>query len=337
MEKFAQYIKFECYGFWRETPDDPGRRVVAQLGDSFLTLISPDDRVLAHWAIAAVWRINQGEWPAKFSPDKFGNETIEINDADAVSALNELVVGELPDPSEELSNPWFGKMIAVLILLAVCGGIYYNSEEIAGHMAGFISASKRTEIGEVMFSHLAASSGPRCQTLSGDRALAALESELFEERADVRIIRAESSVLPFLPGRIAALPSSLFSVHDDVSVIAGYLLALELHATNTDSMTDLLKFLGLGATVRLVLREEIDEARLREYAGSLTPINPSELDQKALLQLFQAAGISSAPFADATGIGGVLAFGGLSNGREHSAILSDGQWMNLKGICFNLF
>ena len=336
MAKLSDFQRLETHGVWRDSASDPGRLVVALLNEKSLTFVSTNNRPLTHWSIEAVRRINPGEIPALFTPDEEGHERIEFTDELFVSILQELID---PKPEEtDTAEPlrWPGRAVAAALVAAVCCGLFLASDRIAGGLAGLIPAAKRLEIGERIFTHLTEIAGPECQSVSGNNALSVLERRLFVGGKSVRVIRGMPQDTAHLPGNILVLSSAVLDRNSQTAAVAGHLLEEYLRAGQADSMTELLRFAGFVAAVKLAFRDSIDDAALRRFAGTLISGQPAKVSESALLEQFQRARFPSSPFARATGSLGLLVARDPYKGKSFRSLLNDSAWFDLKGICQGL-
>ena len=276
------------------------------LNEKFLTFVTMNNRPLAHWSIDAVRRINPGEIPAAYTPDDEGGESIELADELVVSVLEKLVDPQPEETDEGEPPPWPGRIVAAVLGLALCGVLYLGSDRIAGGMAGLIPAAKRLEIGERVFMDLTERAGPECRSAAGNSALSVLEQRLFDGGRSIRVIHGLLPPTAHLPGDILILSGAVLDRNSQPAAVAGHLLQENLRAEQADSMAELLRFAGIGAALKLSLRDSIDDAVLHEFAEMLISGQPDPVSESALLEQFQRARFPSSPFARATGARGLL-------------------------------
>ena len=88
MTALKKYQKLESPGLWRDTPQDQRRNVVVSFGAASLILSDPKtDLALSHWSLPALERRNPGALPALYAPGHDASETLELDDADMIAAL----------------------------------------------------------------------------------------------------------------------------------------------------------------------------------------------------------------------------------------------------------
>ena len=336
MAKLSDFVRLETHGVWRDSAADPGTRVVALLNEKSLTLVSTNNRPLAHWSIDAVRRINPGETPALFTPDESGDERIELADELFVSVLQELVDPKPEETDESEPQRWLGRAVAGALVVAVCGGLFLASDRIAGGMAGLIPVAKRLQISERILTHLTESVGPECHSAAGANALSVLERRLFAGEKSIRVIRGMSPATVHLPGNILILSSAVLARNSQSVVVAGHLLEEYLRSEQVDTMAELLRFAGISAAAKLTFRDSVDDAVLRRFAGTLISGQPAEISESALLEQFQRVRIPSSPFARATNSFGLLLARDPYKGSRFRPLLDDSAWLDLKGICQGL-
>ena len=80
MTALNQYQRLEAIGLWRENPQSEPRDVIVSFGDATLILTDPKSEIpVAHWSLPAVYRLNPGTHPARYSPDGAdGDEELQV-------------------------------------------------------------------------------------------------------------------------------------------------------------------------------------------------------------------------------------------------------------------
>ncbi len=333
MKQISDFQRLETHGIWRESKGDPGRSVVVQLSARHLTIVSKDNQPLAHWSLDAVRHLNPGGLPAVFTPDDHAGESVEMSDSDVIGLLCDQLGPGMKNGTSPPRTSWAVRLYVLAFLTAVGAGIFVFSGEIAGELAGLIPAAQRLETGERAFSFLTEMTGGRCRTAAGDRALAKLESRLFPGGATVRVVRGDAAMTTHLPGGILAVSDALLNEHDRIAVTAGYLLEENLRAVRSDPMAVLFRAAGLRAAALFALRGRLDDSDLREFTESQVLSGRTPVEPEALLEAFGTAGLSSSPFALATGSNGRLLELDPYRGRAFQPPLSDREWFDLRNIC----
>jgi len=82
-----QYQRLEAEGVWRPDPEAQRRDVIVSIGEATLTLSDAGERVLTHWSLPALSRVNPGVRPAIYSPGADAPDTLEISDGNMIEAL----------------------------------------------------------------------------------------------------------------------------------------------------------------------------------------------------------------------------------------------------------
>lgn len=347
MKKISDFDRLETVGTWRESKNDPSYRVLVQLSEHFLTIISEEDVPLTHWPLAAINYCNPGHLPAIFTPDEQANESVTIAD----ELIVEIIVNRLnPVPNNSIDESTHHKPInrklrlAVVVgLLTTIGlGVFLLSDYIAGGLAGFVPASQRLEVGERAFGYFSEQVGERCRTSAGNQALFKLSKRLFGDKPPViKVINSDIQLTAHLPGNILIISNAYLQKHDKISVIGGYLLQERLRAEEFDPLVKLLRASGIWGAFQFTFRSNPDHLDVGEYINNYITHNKTSVDDQRLLQAFNLAKIPSSAFAEATGATGTLVTKDPYFDRYYRSVLSDIEWLQIKNICqgssFNSF
>jgi hypothetical protein len=335
-----KYQKLECSGLWRENAQSQRREVIANLGATSLILSDPRrETALTHWSLPAVVRLNPNEMPAIFAPDAAEGETLEIDDAEMISALETVhaaIRSASPHPGR-LRNAFLG--IAALGVLAV--GTFWLPDAMEKHTASFLPRSTRLDIGNKVLADLTRLTGKPCGSQNGLAALTKLSARVFGPDSGVQLVvlRTALTRAQALPGRIIVLPESLLAEQDGPEVAAGFALATRVFSEMNDPIIPLLNYAGIGATFRLLTTGALPDNAIKGYAEVLVAAGPVQPDIDVLLARFESIGLASTPYAIASGASAA----GLSDLIEADpfknlippALLPDGDWISLQDICTN--
>ncbi len=133
---------------------------------------------------------------------------------------------------------------------------------------------------------------------------------------------------------------SLVEDFEEPDVVAGYIVAARLRARAHDPLGRLLDHAGLIAAFRLLTTGDPGEDALRAYAEYLLADAPAvPLANEVLLEGFKAWSVRAAPYAYARDISGESTLALIEADpfadEVPPAILSDGDWLRLQGICGN--
>lgn len=336
MTALREYARLESTGVWRESPDAQRRDVVVAFGDSTLVILDRNDRALAHWSLAAVRRANPGETPATFSPGADATETLEIEDATMVAAIDKVqsLIRRRRPQAGRLRGGLILGFLAVIAALAV----FWMPGALLRYTVSLLPPSLRTEIGNQLQEAITHVSGQPCEGERGREALTHLSTRLFGEDGTRLVVVPDGvATVQHLPGGLTLIGHNLVEDHESPEVVAGYLLAETLRRDATDPMARLLRAVGLSATIRLLTTGEVPAERLSDYAEELLSAAPEAVNDDALLARFAAARIRSTPYARAQDITGeatlrlIEADPMKSGGTE--PVLTDADWVSLQGIC----
>lgn len=338
MTALKKYQKLECSGLWRESAQGQRREVIVNFGETSLVLSDPKrDTALAHWSLPAVTRLNIGTLPALYAPGPDEGETLEIDDSDMIAALETVhaaIRAARPHPGR-LRNAILG--VVALGVLAV--GVFWLPDALVQHTASFLPRTTRVDIGRQALEDLTRLTGQPCKSANGVTALGKLSARLFGADSGVKIMVVRTA-LPHaqsLPGRMVVLPESLIAEQDGPEAAAGFALAARISAEMEDPMIPLLHHAGIPATFRLLTSGALAEGAVAGYAETLVAAPPPPPSDSILLARFEAAGLSSAPYAYARDPSGETTLALIEadpfSNVVPPALLPDGDWVSLQDIC----
>lgn len=337
MTALKKYTRLECLGLWRETPGAQRRDVVVNFRDASLILSDPrSETPLTHWSLPAILRLNPGEVPALYAPGEDATETLELDDAEMIEAL-ETVRGAL---ASALPRPGRLRSVITIGLIATLGAlaVFWLPKALVSHTASVLPMATRDKVGSMALADLARVTGAPCSDPGGLVALSRFGAAVFGTGAP-RLVVVRDGPVPALnlPGRIVVMHRALFEDYDGPEVAAGYALAAHLRAKAHDPMLPLLTHAGVAATFGLLTTGEFDASDLSGYGEVLLRAPPPEVAEADLLAAFAAAGLPSSPYAyalDKTGEAtlGLIEADPFPKGTE-KPVLSDGDWISLRAIC----
>ena len=336
MTALKQFERLESTGLWRESPQAQRRDVIVTFGDASLVIADSQARPLTHWSLAAVARLNPGSLPALYSPDPDSGETLEIDDAlmiEAIEKVRAAIARARPHRGRLRLLAFGGSLAAVLAL-----GLFWLPGALVRHTASVVPAPARAEIGAALLAQITRVSGPPCREAGGRQALARLSARLPGKGRAV-VLPSGISRAAHLPGGLVLLNRSLVEDHDGPDVVAGFILAERARAAEADPLQTMLRAVGLRATFRLLTTGALPDSALRAYAEELPTAAPLPLTETALLARFAEAGVPSSPYAYALDISGEAVLGLIEadpmRGLAQEPVLSDADWVRLQGICGN--
>ncbi|MFC2970311.1 hypothetical protein [Acidimangrovimonas pyrenivorans] len=337
MTALKQYQRLESSGLWRETPAAQRRDVIVSFGDASLVLSdSRSDTPLTHWSLPAVIRLNPGETPALYAPGEAASETLELDDAtmiEAIETVHRAVEGRRPRPGR-LRYGLLGAGLAAVIAVGA-----WMPGALIRHTAQVVPFSKRQEIGRMVLADMGRVTGTPCADPQGQMALGRLTARLFgRARVRIAVLRDAPVATAHLPGGLLLLRHDLVENYDGPEIAAGYLLAERARAEAADPLVALLKWAGLRATFRLLTTGSFPAKALHGYGAVLLARaeHPAPLPEASLLARFRAAGVDSAAYARALGPDPAAA-GLIANdpfaGKTPPPLIPDDSWVSLQGIC----
>jgi hypothetical protein len=340
-----KYERLEASGLWRGDPRDQRRDVVVSFGDATLVMSDPrSGRVLSHWSLPAVMRLNPGRMPALYSPDGDVGESLELTENVLIDALEEIrsALAAERGRSGRLRLGVAGLVLAGLILL----GNFWLPGTLVSHAAAVLPMAKRASIGQEVVDGLVRAGAQVCAVPRGRAALDRLVERLLDVPQTQAVVMdfgplvADGQIVPpiALPGRLLLLDRRMIEAHDTPDVAAGFLLAAALMSETADPLVPLLQSVGTGPTLRLLTVGTFTDTTLDDYGTSLIarPVALPPTDR--LLTAFARALVPSRPFAyalDPTGERtlGLIEADPFRDQLPPVAVLADGDWINLQSIC----
>ena len=335
MTALRKYERLESPGSWRARLGAPLREVVVAFREATLVLSDPKtEMALSHWSLPAVERLNPGSLPAIFGPGGDPSETLEIDDADMIAALDtvrQVLARRRPRP---------GRLRGVILTLAAVSvvglGVFWMPGALVRHTASVLPEATRIRIGQMALADVTRLSGSPCAAPLGRAAAAKLAMRLFGPEADILVLREGLAPVTALPGGLILLNRALVESAADAETPAGFALAAAAQAAQLDPMLALLQHAGLAATFRLLTTGALPDGALTGYAETLLQ-TPAPTDADLLLPRFDAARLSPAAYAYALDVTGestlALIEGDPFHGTTPKPLLDDGDWISLQDIC----
>lgn len=319
-----QFQRLESTGLWRADAEAQRREVVVAFGAATLVISEGSGRVLTHWSLPAVVRLNPGEEPALYAPDGDGSETLEIEDAlmvEAIGRVQAAVAAAMPRP-RRLRRA----VIAVLVLVVVAAALALP--QMARRQAlALVPQATRQEIGATLLGLMSRETGAACRAPGGVAALERLARRLYGpgSRLSIAVLPGDMAGMLVLPGRILVVPRSALAGTDDPLAFAGGIVAAR--ARSVDPLEPVLEAAGLRATLTLMATGTLPARDLEGHAQTLLREGQPEADDDTLVRAFDSAGLSPAPWAAATGH---VLEGGAGEGVP---VMPDSDWIGLQAIC----
>ena len=335
MTALKKYQRLECYGLWRETPQDQRREVLVRFGEATLILSDPKSgAALSHWSLPAIERLGRGTTPPVFAPGASSDESLELDDPDMIAAL------ETVRAALKAAEARPGRLRAVVVTsltVAVLGGAaWFLPSALVLHTASVVPAALRADIGQQTLDDLARIAGAPCDDQLGLQALAALSERVFGPvDTPILYVMPEAVDRPLhLPGDVIVLPRKLIEAETGPEAAAGAALVEKLRARALDPILPILRYVGLRATFQLLTTAKLPPDALQGYGEARLSAPPLTLASDALVEAFKTAQIPATPYAlamtpEMTDLAAADPYKGLSP----SVLIPDESWVALQGIC----
>ncbi len=337
MTALEQYDRLEAPGLY--TPGAGAQRldVVLSVGNATLTITDHREVALAHWSLAAIERLNPGRRPALYAPGLESPERVETGDDTMIRAIEKVRT------AVDRTRPHPGRLRARIVWSIAAVGlavaVFWLPGALVHTTARIVPDAVRAEIGAELLAEVTERTGQACAATAGQAALNRLVAGLAPHGPlTAQVLPSGPIDSRHLPGGHVLLSRSLVEDHESPYVPAGALLAEAVRADQTDPLIPLLRHLGIAATIRLMTSGDLPDAALGSYAEVLLTQPSDPVGQDALAARFLDAGIPTAPYAYAVDITGETTLRLIEAGAEPQpgkAILSDGQWVALQGICID--
>jgi hypothetical protein len=335
MVALKKYARIESVGLWRPSADAQRREVIAVLGDATLTIKTSTDAPLAHWSIAAIDRANPGQSPARYHPDGDPGEELELAAdetamVEAIETLRRAIDRARPRPGR---LRWLGFGVSTAAVIAAAA--FWLPGALLDHTLSVVPEVGRKEIGQALMTRIQRVTGPACGTSSNTSSLARLGTRLGAPR--LAIMRGGIEGALHLPGGQILLARQLVEDYEEPDVAAGYILAEQSLARQSDPLREVLDHGGFLATFRLLTSGRLTPEMLDAYAEHMLTRPPVEPDRAALIAAFADAKVRSTPYAYARDITGETVLDLIEadpiRGQPESPLLSDADWLRLQSIC----
>lgn len=336
MTALTQYQRLEAPGLWRAGAEAQRRDVIVSFGDASLVITDQREVALTHWSLAAVKRMNPGERPAIFTPDGNPNEELELDDPTMIEAIGKV------SAAIDRARPHHGRLrlrlLAVTVLALTAAAVFWLPGALRLHTARVVPASVRQDIGQAIAARATALAGAPCADAAGRAALARLGKQVFPDQPlHLVVLPGGLPDATHLPGHIVLLNRSVVEDHEEADVVAGYIVAETVRAQLRDPMDELLENAGIIASLRLLTTGTLPESALDRFARARLGAAPAPVPVEALLDGFARAGLPSTPYAFARDPSGETTLGLIEGdpmrGQPGPALISDGDWIRLQGIC----
>lgn len=338
MTALKQYERLESTGIWREHAEAQRRDVYVSFGDASLVIRDRAEAPLAHWSLSAIERLNPGRRPAVYAPGRGADESLEIEDATMIQAI-ERVVRAL-----RRARPRRGRLRLAIAALLIAGfaalAWFWLPGTLVRYAEAVLPPAKRAQIDSRLIAAMGEFAGAPCRIAGSDAALARVAARLSLPGAPIErivVLRDGRSEAVYLPGGTMVMSRRLVEDHENPEVPGGYALAALAAAMDTPPLAKLLLDAGTLATLRLLTTGQLPAEAIRAHAQALLAATPDRPDDAALLPLFATAQLSSTPYAYALDVSGETTLGLIEadpfGHRPYPALLPDSDWVLLQSIC----
>ncbi|MBK5932685.1 hypothetical protein C8N32_10672 [Rhodovulum imhoffii] len=331
MTALHKFQRLESPGLWRDTPQAQRRDVIVSFGENSLVISDFNEIALTHWSLAAVSRLNPGRMPALYSPGEDATETLEIDDATMVGAIEKIraALGR--------GRPRSGRLrqgtAAAAALLVLGLAVFWLPGALVRHAVGVVPPEIRAEIGQDLLRRVTVLHGPPCVSTGSSRALTDLSARLLPGKNTRLVVLPSGGVSAHLPGGMILLNRALIEEHEDASALAAHTLAEDLRITRQDPLSRVLRHAGVLATFRFLTTGALPESALDAYARDIFTA-PAQLPANQLLDRFAVAGVSPGPYARSLGRkGAALLSQAAPPANAPVPLMPDGEWVRLQAMC----
>ena len=338
-----EYQRLEAIGLWREAPEAQLREVIISFGHSTLALSNQAEMALTHWSLAAVRRLNKGQMPAIYAPDDEASEVLEVSDEDMVEAIDKVLAAiarRTPHPGR------LRKSIILTSLLLMGGAAWFWLPQALRYQATrVLPAVSRAQIGDDLLREITHLSGSPCASAEGLRSLNSLRARLDLPMPDhpepalrrLVVLPAGFSTSLSLPGGIILLNRALVEDFEDPDVTAGYIIAEDLRRARRDPVSEMLEYLGIPASLRLLTTGVIQRDDLRSWAEYIVTQPRPDPGHEALLKAFSDSSVRATPYAWAVDPTGETTLPLIEADpwpqQAPHLVLEDDDWVRLQTIC----
>lgn len=338
MTALSEYQRLECQGLWRESGGAQRREVIVTFGDASLIFKeTPSERALTHWSLPAVARINPGRMPALFSPDPASGEELEIDDETMIAAISKvhmIIARRQPRPGRLR-----GALLLSLATTIAIGVLFWLPGALIAHTAKVLPTATRAEIGRAILDDLTRLTGRPCNAPDGSLALGQLSERLLPGNGGQIFILPEGlQGTLHLPGNFVAAGRKLIEGYDTPEVVAGYVIAETVRASESDPLEEALRFAGLRSAIHLLTTGEVPTGAFTGYGERLLTAKPTQVPDTVLLKRFEETGVGATAYAHAVDRSGETTLGLIeadpfAKEPPPLPLMTDTDWVTLQGIC----
>jgi len=335
MTALEQFERLESLGLWRDVDVSQRVEVVVSFGKASLVLSDKNDRPLTHWSLAAVEEISNDDGTVIYTPDKAGNEILEISDdimIDAIARIRATI--KRPYRNRGRIRLLSAAFTAVCLLVLT---VFWLPEALAQYAANAVSPAKAREIGAQMMPMVSKQFGAPCKSPNAGHVIRKLENRLLQSQSTAIFISdLGARYSAHLPGDIILANRILVEEFTSPEVLSGFVLVEKTLSEQTPPLKALFLSAGSWNTLRFLVQGQLNIKALERFAhehlnGAVIRPRYSEL-----LMHFELAKIPSTPLAE-TWDSNLTTTQELVDGdpypTAYDPILTDTEWLMLQQIC----
>lgn len=338
MTALTEYDRLEATALWRADGESQRREVIVSIGDATLVISDTAGQPLGHWSLPAVERINgTNEKTAIYSAASDSDERLELDDETMITAIAR--IGRALERGR--SHP--GRLRSVITGLAIGGvvalGVLWLPGALIRQATSIVPSVTRDAIGAQLLDRMVRLSGEPCADRHSADVLDKLNTRLRPAaRGDIIVVQSGVPITQHLPGGRLLLNVALIEDYDNPNITAGFILAEDERAAQTDPLERLLSQSGFMATLRLLTTGQIDDTTLDAHTEQLVTAAPTGITSlDPLIARFVQAEVPLSPYAYALDITGASTLALIEADAVHITttrdILDDGDWAGLQNIC----
>ena len=336
MTAHRKYLRLEASGLWRSNPDAQRREVLVYFGKKTLIISDFNEQILSHWLLEAIARGQDDESYVIYTPDGQFEETLELSNHESqfIHALDEILT------AIKRTRPHHGRLRLIIFCLSLLTMIalatFWIPDIIIKHAISISPQITRTEVGVELLKRINRVYGPNCTSPISRPVLKRLANRLNVKRIVIIPIGIHDTLS--LPGGLILLNRRIIEDHNNLNVIAGFILAEHSRASQQDPFIDILTTSGVMASIRLIMTGNIPTLAIDDYVEDILRNESIPIDTENLLQTFYTAQVPSTPYAYARDITGESVIGLIeadpfADSTIQVPILSKSDYQILQAIC----
>ncbi len=334
MTALKKYERLESLGLWKESDVDQRVEVIVSFGAASLVLSDANGKPLAHWSLAAVRTLSQGDGPTLYSPDRNSSETLEIDDEQMVEAIQEV------RKSIRRIGPHPGRLRWILsgvILAAILALIFIWLPSIsADYATRVVPKAKAEQIGEDILNQTSRLTGQACGDPLSLPALRKFEDWLLPDGGHIHIVDMGARFSAHVPGGNILLNRVLLEENAGPEVAAGFVLMERALAEEHPPLTGMFQSIGTRGTLTFIANGTLSFGALADYARETLTSRMIRPNDTALLKLFDQAKLTASPYAyalDTNGTATAALIAGDPAKENYRPQITDSDWIALQNIC----